>query len=62
MSFEGAMCLPWSLRSVAGALRTAWKIKPATPVGMTESEKRREEKRRAQHRLKPVLLGWVRFG
>jgi hypothetical protein len=44
MSFEGAMCLPWSLRSVAGAPRTARKTKPATPVGMTESEKSIEEK------------------
>jgi len=47
---------------VAGAPRTARKKMPATPVGMTESEKRREEKRREEkrreeHRLKPVLLG-----
>ena len=31
--------LPWSLRFVAGAPRTARKKKPATPVGMTEKER-----------------------
>jgi hypothetical protein len=60
------------LRSAAGAPQTARKRKPATPVGMTESEKRRaarhgrralqrqEEERRTdreEHRLKPVLHG-----
>jgi hypothetical protein len=66
MSFERAGCLPWSLRpgeargtqkarSVAGVPRTARKKRPATPVGMTEAEKREENRR------KPVLLE-VRFG
>ena len=31
--------MPWSLHFVAGALQTARKKKPATPVGMTEKEK-----------------------
>jgi hypothetical protein len=48
--------LPRSLRSVAGAPRTARKKKPATPVGMTESEKR-EEKRREEKKREPVNLG-----
>ena len=33
--------MPRSLRCVAGAPQTARKKKPATPVGMTDSEKRR---------------------
>ena len=33
--------LPRSLHFVAGAPQTARKKKPATPVGMTEAEKRR---------------------
>ena len=39
-----------SLRSVAGAPRTARKKKPATPVGMTEGKirKRQEQQARAQ--------------
>ena len=35
-SMVGRFVLPRSLRSVAGAPRTARKKRPATPVGMTE--------------------------
>jgi hypothetical protein len=39
---EAVDWLPRSLRSVAGAPRTARKKKPATPVGMTERKNREE--------------------
>jgi len=40
--------LPWSLRCVAGAPQTARKKKPATPVGMTAEEKKREKQKRRE--------------